>query len=89
MDLSSLLPRDESSQGFDNITVTDLSPTLLESYVSAADKISRLAVGRPVSFLAVETIKMKPDFTQEWPRIRRRISSGRSACRLLTRIMPG
>ena len=65
--LSSLLPRDESSQGFDNITVTDLSPTLLESYVSAADKISRLAVGRPVRFLAVETIKMKPDLTQEWP----------------------
>ena len=67
VDLSSLLPRDESSQGFDNITVTDLSPTLLESYVSAADKISRLALGRPVSFLAVATIKMKPDLTQEWP----------------------
>ena len=67
VDLSSLLPRDESSQGFDNITVTDLSPTLLESYVSAADKISRLAVGRPVSSPAVATIKMKPDLTQEWP----------------------
>ena len=67
MDLSSLLPRDESSRGFDNITVTDLSPALLESYVSAADKISRLAVGRPVSSLAVETIKMKPEITQEWP----------------------
>ncbi len=67
VDLSSLLPRDESSQGFDNITVTDLSPTLLESYVSAADKISRLAVGRPLPSLAVETIKMKPDLTQEWP----------------------
>ena len=67
MNLSSLLPRDESSQGFDNITVTDLSPTLLESYVSAADKISRLAVGRPLPSLAVETIKMKPDLTQEWP----------------------
>ena len=67
VDLSSLLPRDESSQGFDNITVTDLSPTLLESYVSAADKISRLAIGRPVSSPAVATIKMKPDLTQEWP----------------------
>ena len=67
LDLSSLLPRDESSQGFDNITVTDLSPLLLESYVSAADKISRLVVGRPVPTLAVATIKMKPDLTQEWP----------------------
>ena len=67
LDLSSLLPRDESSQGFDNITVTELSPALLESYVSAADKISRLAVGRPVSSLVVATIKMKPEITQEWP----------------------
>ena len=31
-----------------------------------ADKISRLAVGRPVPSLAVETIKKKPDLTQEW-----------------------
>ena len=66
LDLSSVLPRDESSSGFDNITVGDLSPTLLEAYVSAADKISRLATGRPVPSLAVETIKKKPDLTQEW-----------------------
>ena len=66
LDLSDLLPRDESSQGFDNITVTDLSPTLLERYVSAADRISRLAVGRPLSSPDVETVTMKPDRTQEW-----------------------
>ena len=66
LDLSSVLPRDESSSGFDNITVGDLSPTLLEAYVSAADKISRLAIGRPVQSLAVETVKKKPDLTQEW-----------------------
>ena len=97
VDLSSLLPRDESSQGFDNITVTDLSPALLESYVSAADKISRLAVGRPVSSLAVETIKMKPDLTQEWqfegasgghPR-RNTVSSHLSAGRESTRSWSG
>ena len=50
LDLASILPRDESSQGFDNITVGGLSPTLLEGYVTAADKISRLAVGRPDRF---------------------------------------
>ncbi len=66
LDFSDLLPRDESSQGFDNITVTDLSPTLLERYVSAADKISRLAVGRPVASPVVEMVTMKPDLTQEW-----------------------
>ena len=41
-----LLPADESSYGFDNVTVGDLSPTLLDRYLSAAEKISRLAVGR-------------------------------------------
>ena len=65
LDLSSLLPRDESSSGFDNITVGDLSPALLESYVQVADKISRLAVGRPVPSLEVERVSMRPDITQE------------------------
>lgn len=66
LDLSSVLPPDQSSSGFDNITVGDLSPALLESYVAAADKISRLAIGRPIDVLAVETVKRKPDITQEW-----------------------
>ena len=66
LDLTEVLPRDESSSGFDNITVGDLSPALLESYVSAADMISRLAVGRPVPSPDVRTVKMKPDITQEW-----------------------
>ena len=66
LDLSSVLPPDQSSSGFDNITVGDLSPALLESYVAAADKISRLAIGRPIDVLAVETVKRKPDVTQEW-----------------------
>ncbi|MBL8295749.1 MAG: DUF1587 domain-containing protein, partial [Bryobacterales bacterium] len=44
IDVSSLLPADESSHGFDNITVTSLSPTLLERYLNAARKISRLAI---------------------------------------------
>ncbi len=48
VDAASLLPPDESSHGFDNITVTDLSPTLLNRYISAAQKISRLAVGTSV-----------------------------------------
>ena len=66
LNLSSVLPRDESSSGFDNITVGDLSPALLEGYVAAADRISRLAVGRPVESPEVVTITKKPDLTQEW-----------------------
>src|SRR4029077_8642700 len=39
VDVASLLPADDSSYGFDNVTVGDLSPTLLDRYVSAAEKI--------------------------------------------------
>jgi len=46
-DVAPLLPSDESSHGFDNVTVGNLSPVLLERYLSAARKISRLAIGSP------------------------------------------
>ena len=48
IDGDALLPSDESGFGFDNIAdVLSLSPGLLERYLSAARKISRLAVGDP------------------------------------------
>jgi mono/diheme cytochrome c family protein len=65
VDVASLLPADESSYGFDNVTVGDLSPTLLDRYVSAAEKISRVAVGLPSRSPGGETIRMPPDLTQE------------------------
>jgi len=47
IDAASLLPADESDHGFDNIAeVLSMSPTLLERYMFAARKISRLAVIR-------------------------------------------
>src|SRR5262245_30077917 len=45
IDITSMVPSDDTSQGFDNITSATLSPTLLERYLAAAQKISRLAVG--------------------------------------------
>jgi hypothetical protein len=60
-----LLPADESSRGFDNVTVGDLSPTLLDRYISAAQKISRLAVGSPGRSPGGDTIRIRPDLTQE------------------------
>jgi len=46
VDASTLLPADASSEGFDNIAdALGVSPSLIESYVSAAMKISRRAVG--------------------------------------------
>jgi len=48
VDGSSLLPPDDSGYGFDNIgDVLSVSPLLLERYLSAAGRISRLAVGDP------------------------------------------
>ena len=65
VDVAALLPGDSSSFGFDNITVGDLSPTLLERYVAAAEKISRLAVGRPGLGPGGTTVRTRPDLTQE------------------------
>jgi hypothetical protein len=46
IDVSDLLPPDNSAFGFDNIgDLLDVSPALLERYLSAADRISALAVG--------------------------------------------
>src|SRR5215467_9797237 len=46
VDVATLLPADASSEGFDNIAdALGVSPSLIESYVSAAMKISRRAVG--------------------------------------------
>src|SRR6185503_4304387 len=43
---SKFLPSDDSTHGFDNIAGTlVMSPTLMEAYLSAAGKISRLAIG--------------------------------------------
>lgn len=62
---ASLLPADESSHGFDNITVSELSPTLLDRYITAAQKISRLAVGSSRRTPDGDTIRVRPDRTQE------------------------
>jgi hypothetical protein len=64
IDAAALLPKDESGHGFDNVTVGTLSPTLLDRYISAAQKISRLAVGSP-GRVGGETFRMPPDLSQE------------------------
>ena len=46
IDVSALLPPDDSAHGFDNIAGSlTISPTLLESYATAAARVSRMAVG--------------------------------------------
>ena len=46
IDVNALLPADDEHHGFDNIAdVLSVSPTLIERYLAAAQRISRLAVG--------------------------------------------
>jgi mono/diheme cytochrome c family protein len=65
IDPSKYLPSDDSTRGFDNIAgALSLSPALLESYVSAAAKISQMAMGRVTA--ATETVYRVPeDSSQE------------------------
>lgn len=65
IDVDALLPADEVSHGFDNITVGELSPTLVGRYISAAQKISRLAIGQSVQSPGGKTFRVPPDLTQE------------------------
>jgi cytochrome c551/c552 len=65
VDASTLLPADDSSNGFDNIAdVLGVSPALLERYVAAAAKISRLAVGDPETAPLDVTYTVRGDLSQ-------------------------
>jgi hypothetical protein len=56
VDATALLPGDDSSEGFDNMaSVLSVSPALMQAYVSAAAKISRLAVGDPTTSAELTT----------------------------------
>ena len=65
VDAATLLPKDDVSQGFDNVSAANLSPTLLNRYIAAAEKISRLAVGAPRRSPGGDTFRVRPDLTQE------------------------
>jgi len=65
VDVAPLLPSDDASYGFDNVTVGNLSPTLLERYVTAARKVSRLAMGSRIKSPGGDTVNLPPDLTQE------------------------
>ncbi len=64
IDATTLLPPDESSHGFDNITVGELSPMLMSRYVSAAQGIARTAVGRMDAGPIGLTVRVPADRTQ-------------------------
>jgi hypothetical protein len=66
IDPATLLPADDSAYGFDNVAdVLGVSPVLLERYLSAAGKVSALAVGDPESGVASETFRVRQDASQD------------------------
>jgi len=65
IDAAAFLPPDDMSNGYDNMSdVLTISPSLLEGYVRAAGKISRLAIGDPTSAPAVETYVVPQSISQ-------------------------
>ncbi|HEY1302250.1 MAG TPA: DUF1592 domain-containing protein [Vicinamibacterales bacterium] len=65
LDVSALLPPDDAAYGFDNIAdMLGTSPALLERYLVAADRVSALAVGAPVS-PGSDTYRVRQDRSQD------------------------
>ena len=66
IDAAAFLPPDDSGFGFDNIAdVLSVSPMLTERYLSAALKISRLAVGDPNIRPATDTFEVNKYLKQD------------------------
>jgi hypothetical protein len=66
VDVSALLPADDVSYGFDNIAgVLKISPTLMERYLAAAQKVSRLAAGAGQPAPNVDYFRIADDLSQE------------------------
>ena len=86
-DIRALLPPDDSGYGFDNIgDVLSVSPLLLERYISAARRISRLAIGDPATRPDTETYDvsrflMQDDRASEKLPFGSRGEIGRASCR--------
>ena len=66
VDVTSMLPPDDSSGGFDNnADVLGVSPVLLESYLSAAERIAALAIGDPKTPPNGELYRVRQDASQD------------------------
>ena len=65
VDVATLLPPDDSAYGFDNIAdVLGVSPSLQERYLTAAGRISRVAVGDPSMRPGSDTYRVPQDLSQ-------------------------
>jgi hypothetical protein len=65
VDVASILPPDVQSQGFDNMAdVLTISPALMDGYIRAASKISRIALGDPDVSPSVTTYQLTKEVSQ-------------------------
>ncbi len=65
VDVTSLLPSDDADFGFDNIAASlKTSPMLLDRYVTAAQRISTLAVGNPKALPGASEYSVSREFSQ-------------------------
>jgi hypothetical protein len=66
VDVAAMLPPDDSAYGFDNISdVLGVSPSLQERYLTAAKKVSALAVGDTTITPGSETYRIRQDLSQD------------------------
>ncbi len=66
LDIAVMLPADNATSGFDNLAeLLFVSPTLMERYLAAARKISRLAIGDPTMLPIVDTWQLDRDLIQD------------------------
>src|SRR5215468_4981306 len=66
MDFDLLLPADNASSGFDNIAdLLFVSPSTMERYLDAAEKISRIAVGDPSAPVMVNRYRLLDEQPQD------------------------
>jgi hypothetical protein len=69
VDVESLLLPDDAAFGFDNIgDLLDVSPSLLERYLTAADRVSALAVGDLSTPAGAQTLSARGDQSQNLDR---------------------
>src|SRR6185369_4719236 len=65
VDVAALLPPDNAAFGFDNVAdALGSSPALLQAYLSAARKISAVAVGDPRASTGSQTYNARQDLSQ-------------------------
>ena len=64
-DVTSLLPADDASYGFDNIAgVLKLSDSLLERYLTVAEKVSRAAIGASIPAATSQVFRVSEEARQ-------------------------